>query len=140
MRLGLSCGYSQSNNGDLLAGTSSKSSQGRVYGNTSAEHASGKVCLDAVGDLEGEVLVSADVAGETSLGDGAVRVGSTVCVDHVGAVVLLVRLAVTAVKVGADLGTDTCAVANLECGDLGSDLDDLANDLVSYAQGERNVL
>jgi hypothetical protein len=84
--------------------------------------------------------VGTNVAGETSLGDSAVRVGCTVCVDHVGAVVLLVCLAVTAIKVGANLGTDTCAVANLECGDLGSDLDDLADDLVSYAEREGDVL
>jgi hypothetical protein len=135
-----SCEYIQSNNTDLLAGSSSEPAQRRVYGNTGAEHASSKVRLDAVGDLEGEVLVSTDVAGETSLRDGAVRVGSTICVDHVGAVVLLVRLAVTAVEVGADLGTNTCAVANLECSDLGSDLDNLADNLVAYAQRQRNVL
>jgi hypothetical protein len=52
----------------------------------------------------------------------------------------LVRLAVTAVEICANLSTNTGAVANLECGDLGSDLDDLANDLVSYAQRQGNVL
>lgn len=65
---------------------------------------------------------------------------STVCVDLVGAVVLLVRLAVVASQVGANLSTNTSAVANLNLGDLGADLDDLADNLVSYAERKRNVL
>ena len=65
---------------------------------------------------------------------------STICVDLVGAVVLLVGLAVVAGQVGANLGTNTSAVANLDLCDLGADLDDLADDLVSYAERKRDVL
>jgi hypothetical protein len=81
-----------------------------------------------------------DVARVTSLCYSAVRVLGTVGIDLVGAVVLLVVLALVASKIGTDLGTRTSAVANLDLGDLGSDLDDAANDLVSYAEGKRNVL
>jgi hypothetical protein len=65
---------------------------------------------------------------------------STICVDLVGAVVLLVGLAVVASQVGADLRTNTNTVTDLHLGDLGADLDDLANDLVAYAEGQRDVL
>lgn len=75
-----------------------------------------------------------------SLSNGAVRVLSTVGIDLVGAVVLLVGLAVVASKIGANLGTRTDAVANLVLGDLVSDLDNAANDLVSYAKGKRDFL
>jgi hypothetical protein len=65
---------------------------------------------------------------------------STVCVDLVGAVVLLVGLAVVASQVGTDLSTNTSAVSDLDLGDLGADLDDLSDDLVSYAERKRDVL
>ena len=96
--------------------------------------------LEVVGNLEDEVLVDTNVRRVTSLGDGAVGVLSTVGIDLVGAVVLLVGLAVVAGKIGANLSTGSHTVANLVLGDLASDLDDAANDLVSYAERERNVL
>ena len=96
--------------------------------------------LEVVGNLEDEVLVDTNVGRVTSLGDGAVGMLSTVGIDLVGAVVLLVGLAVVAGKIGANLSTGSHTVANLVLGDLGSDLDDAANDLVSYAQGKGNVV
>lgn len=75
------------------------------------------------------------MAGVSTLCDSAVVVLSTVCVDLVGAVVLLVVLALVASKVGANLSTNTGAVSNLDSGDLVTDLDDLADNLVSYAEG-----
>jgi hypothetical protein len=64
----------------------------------------------------------------------------TICVDLVGAVVLLVGLAVVASQVGANLRANTNTVADLHLGDLGANLDNLANDLVSYAEGQRDIL
>ena len=58
------------------------------------------------------------MAGVTTLSDSAISVLSTVCVDGVGAVVLLVGLALRAGKVGSNLGTNTSTVANLDLGDL----------------------
>jgi hypothetical protein len=84
--------------------------------------------------------VSADVARITTLGNGAIGVLRAVCVDRVGAVVLLVGFAVVAREVGTNLGTNAGAVANLDVLDRGSDLDDLANDLVAYTERERDVL
>lgn len=96
--------------------------------------------LEVVGNLEDEVLVDTNVRRVTSLGDGAVGVLGTVGIDLVGAVVLLVGLAVVAGKIGANLSTRSHTVADLVLGDLTSDLDDAANDLVSYAERKRNVL
>jgi len=92
---------------DLLAGTSAEADKRRVNGQTSAEHRSCDGSLEVVGNLENEVVVGTDVRGVTTLRDGAIRVRCTVCVDGVGAVVLLVSLAVVAGQVGADLGTNT---------------------------------
>jgi hypothetical protein len=57
----------------------------------------------------------------------------------VGAVVLVVGLALRACQVGPDLSANTSAVSNLEVLDLRTDLDDLANDLVADAERERDV-
>jgi hypothetical protein len=92
---------------DLLAGTSAEADKRRVYGQTSAEHRGGDGSLDVVGDLEDEVVVGTNVRGVTTLRDGAIRVRCTVSVDGVGAVVLLVSLAVVAGQIGANLSTDT---------------------------------
>ena len=73
--------------------------------------------------------MGANVAGETALTLCAVAEVGAVRVDHVGAVVFLVGLAVDAGQVGADLGTDADAVADLEVLDAAADLDDAADDL-----------
>jgi hypothetical protein len=98
------------------------------------------VCLEVLGDLEDEVLVNSDVRRVASLGNSAVRVLSTVGVNLVGAVVLLVGLALIAGEIGTDLGTRTDTVSDLVLGDLRADLDNAANDLVSDAQGKRDLL
>lgn len=98
------------------------------------------MCLEVLGNLEDEVLVNTDVRGVTSLSDSAVRVLSTVRIDLVGAVVLLVGLALGAGKIGTDLGTRTDAVSDLVLGDLGSDLDDAANNLVSYTERKGDII
>jgi hypothetical protein len=58
----------------------------------------------------------------------------------VGAVVLVVVLALVASEVGTNLSTNTSAVANLELSNLTANLDDLSDDLVSYAERKRDVL
>lgn len=82
--------------------------------------------------------MSADVTRVATLCNGAIGVGSTVGIDRVGAVVLLVGLAVSARKIGANLSANACAVANLEVLDLGAYFDNFADDLVSYAERERD--
>jgi len=59
---------------------------------------------------------------------------STICVDHVGAVVLLVRLAVYALSARPDLSTNTDSVALLELGDLVTDLENSSYNLVAHAK------
>lgn len=78
------------------------------------------------------------MAGVTALSNGAISVLGAICVDGVGAVVFLVVLALWAGKVGANLSTNTGTVANLDPGNLAADLDDLANNFVSYAEGKGN--
>jgi hypothetical protein len=65
---------------------------------------------------------------------------SSVSVDLVGAVVLLVVFALVASQVGTDLSTNTGTVTDLNASDLVSDLDDLSDDLVSYAERKRDLL
>jgi len=142
---------------NLLTRASTEADQRRVDGQTSAEHGSGDRGLEVVGDLEDEVVVCTDVRGVTTLRDGAIRVGCTVGVDGVGAVVLLVSLAVVAGQVGTNLSANTdwivvsmvclqielwterTSVADLAVRDLVADLDDLANDLVANAKREGSV-
>lgn len=81
-----------------------------------------------------------DVAGVATLSNGAIGVGRAIGVNRVRAVVLLVCLAVVAREVGANLCTDTGAIADLQTLDLGADLDDLSNNLMSYAEREGNIL
>lgn len=79
------------------------------------------------------------MAGVATLGDSSIGVLCAVGVELVGAVVLLVGLAVVAREVGTDLSTNTNAVSDLDVFNLGANLDGLANDLVSYAKRERDV-
>ena len=84
--------------------------------------------------------MNTDVRGVASLGDSAVRVLSTVRIDLVGAVVLLVCLALSAGEIGANLSTRADTVSDLVLGDLGSDLNDAPDDLVSDTERKRDVL
>lgn len=77
-----------------------------------------------------------DVRGVATLRESAIWVWSTVGVDAVWAVVLLVGLAVAASQVGANLGTNTDTVADLDGLDILSDLDSTANNLVTDAEWE----
>jgi hypothetical protein len=84
--------------------------------------------------------MSTDVTGVTTLSHGAIRMFCAICVDLVGTVVLLIRFTYVARQIGTNLGTHTGAVANLYVLDLGTDFDDLANDLVTYAKWKRDIL
>lgn len=64
---------------------------------------------------------------------------STVCVDHLRAVVLLARLAVHALSARPDLSTNTDSVALLELGNLVTDLEDSSYDFVANAKRERSL-
>jgi len=84
--------------------------------------------------------MSADMAGVTTLRDGTVWVWGGICVDPVGAVVLLLCLAVTAGKVCSDLSTDTDAVADFDALYCWADLDSTAYDLVANTERQWDVL
>ena len=79
----------------------------------------------------------ANMARIPALRDRAVGVRRAKRIDRVGAIVLLVCLAVLARQVGADLRTNTHAVADLDGLHVLADLDSLADDLVADANGER---
>ena len=83
--------------------------------------------------------MGANVGGVAALADGAVGVLGGKGVDGVGAVVLLVGLAVGAGQIGADLGADADAVAGLGRLDVGADLEHAADDFVADADGQGTV-
>lgn len=73
--------------------------------------------------------------GVTTLsGVAGAGVGSSVSVNLVFAVGFVVVVALTALAARPNLGTDTNTLANLSEGDLGSDAENLADDLVSNSQ------
>lgn len=79
------------------------------------------------------------VARIAALCDGTIWVRRPICVNLVGAVVLLVGFALGASQVGANLCANTDAISDLHSCDLGPDIDDLANDLVTDAEGQWDV-
>lgn len=64
---------------------------------------------------------------------------STICVNHLRAVVLVLVLAVLALHARPDLSTNTDSVALLELGDLVANSQDLADDLVTDTEREGSV-
>lgn len=74
------------------------------------------------------------------MGDGAILVLCAISFKLVGAVILLVGLAIVAREVGTNLSSNTNSVSNLDVLDLKADLDSFANDLVAYAKRKRNIL
>ncbi|KAI6756841.1 hypothetical protein HG530_011439 [Fusarium avenaceum] len=105
---------------DSLAGAAAVCAQGSVDCDTAAEHGSGELRGDAIGDLNDEAGV-----------DGAVGA------DHLGAVVEAADGALAAVlaETAAGLGTYTDSVADLDVLDLVADADGLADDLVADTAG-----
>jgi hypothetical protein len=80
------------------------------------------------------------MAGVSTLGNSAIRVLRAVGINLIGAIVLLVGLAVVAREIGATLSANTNSVSNLDVLDLGADLDSFPDDLVAYAERQRDVL
>lgn len=64
---------------------------------------------------------------------------STVGVNLLGTVVLIVRPAVHTLHARPDLSTDTNSVAFLEPGDLVTNLEDLSNNLVADTERKRSI-
>jgi hypothetical protein len=81
-----------------------------------------------------------NVRGVTALGDvSGVHVLLTPSVDLVSAVGLVVVLALLALQAAVDLSTNTDTLSNLGEGDLGANLDDLADNLVTDGERVRAV-
>lgn len=70
-------------------------------------------------------------------GEASIEVRRAISVNLVLAVRLVVVLALTALEARPDLGADTDALADLGEGHLGTDLEDLADDLVADSQRVR---
>ncbi|KAI7197850.1 alcohol dehydrogenase [Hortaea werneckii] len=126
-------------NGDLLAWTSTKSDEWAVHGKTSTHHGCGNRRRNALRDLESEVLVRSNVRGVATLREGAITVLCAESVDGIRAVVFLVGLAVGAGQVSLNLRTDTDTVTFLDGLHVLADPDSLANDLVADAERHRGV-
>jgi hypothetical protein len=83
--------------------------------------------------------VRADVAGIAALCDGAVGVRSAVRVDLLWAIVFVVVFALLALHAGPNLGPNTDAVANFDRAHFRADFDGLADNLMTYAEGKRDL-
>ena len=75
-------------------------------------HGSSDLRGNVVGDLKSKVLVGTDMACIAAHGDNTIWVLGAVGVNHVGAVVLLVSLAVVASEVSSNLSADTDTVTD----------------------------
>jgi len=75
--------------------------------------------------------VCANVRGISSLGNGSIWIRRAIGIDGVGAIVLLISLAVLACQIGTNLRANTNPVSDLNILDGLSDLDRLANDFVA---------
>jgi hypothetical protein len=101
--------------------------------------------------------MGAHVAGVATLRDSTVWVLSTVCgsssrcppcnwrksnrrLRRCRYEVSICLIGSSHIELCTNLRANTSAVSNLDLGDFGSDFDDLANDLMSYAEGKGNVL
>ena len=83
--------------------------------------------------------MSSDVRSITTLCNCSIGVRCAIGIDCLGAVVFLVGLAVVASQIGANLGTDTDSVADLDGSHVLADLDGAANNLVTDTKGKRNL-
>ena len=93
---------------DSLAGTTAVADEGRVDGNTTAEHGSGLSTIKTIGDLECESTRVTGVGCVATVGlAGAVLVLVAVCVGSVQAMALVAVLAVLALAAAVGLSADT---------------------------------
>ena len=83
--------------------------------------------------------MGANVAGVSALCDGAVGVWSAVRIDLLWAIVFVVVFALLALHAGPNLGPDTDAVANLDSAHFRANFDGLADDLMTNAEGKRDL-
>jgi hypothetical protein len=128
----------ETDDGDLLARSGAPAAQRRVGGDASAQQRRGGGGVDALGHGQDEVGVYHDVGRVAALGDGPVPVGAGVSGDHAGQAVLLVAVAaVGAFPAGVHHAADPDPVPDLMAGDLGADLGDDSDDLMSRHDGER---
>ena len=147
-----------STNGNLLTRTATKTDQRRVGSQTSAQHRGSHLGREVVRNLEGEVLMGTNVTSISTLRDSAIFVLSTVCIDPaspsvlpdardpkrrkillVRTVVFLVSLAVIASQIGANLGANTNAIADLDILDSATNFHSASDDFVANAQRERDL-
>jgi hypothetical protein len=80
-----------------------------------------------------------NVAGIATLGDSSIWVFRSISIDLAGAVVFLIRFAIGAIQISANLRANTSPVANFEVFDFRADLDNFADNLVPYAEREWNI-
>lgn len=124
---------SNSNDTNLLARPATVPLEGREDGQSSAHERGGVLSLEVIGDLEDKVLVSPDGGTVAPLRSVSIGVGALVGENgSLRAVLLVVGFAVLAARAGADLGSDSDEVSDLELSArLLSELSNPSDDLVS---------
>lgn len=121
---------------DLLTGSGAELLQRRVHGDTAAEHGGGVLGRETLGHLDNKVRRASVVQSVAAVCLVAVGELGIVCVDPVGAVVLLVVLASIARSVAGEarvaLGADADNVTDLDAAlGLGSDANGDTDNLVA---------
>lgn len=125
---------------DRLAGSTAVLLQGRVGGDTTAEHRSSLGGGNGVGDLDDKGRGRPVVKRVSTIRLAAVGISTVICANHAVAVLLEVastRVAVTVlVQAGTALRTNTDAVSNLDVANsLGANAHGSTDDLVSDTAG-----
>jgi hypothetical protein len=106
--------------------------QRRVCSDTGTQQGSSSGKVQVLGDAKNEVLVNNNAVRVATLSDSSeMLIDTTVSPYLVVAVVLVANLAVIAGQVGVDQAANSNKVTNLELGDLGANLGNATNDLVS---------
>jgi hypothetical protein len=129
----------EADDGDLLAGARAPGRERRVCRDARAEQGSGLLVGDGLRNAQDEVLVHDDMGRVAALRDRAVDVDRVVRADvAVRAEVLVAVQALLALAARIDHAADADSVADRVLRDVGSDLDDLADDLVPHDLRERD--
>ena len=104
--------------------------------NTSTQHRCRNLTLQCIGNLESKVFMTSHMTTIPALRDSPILVRRSKRINSIGAVVLLVRLAVIARQICLDLRSYAHTIADFDSLDIFADLDGLADNLMTNTDGQ----